>query len=161
MNLPLSSPGTYALELRVPIPVTRKIGALGLHFISPGCYFYVGSAFGPGGLRGRLNHHLKLSNKPHWHIDYLRPYAEIEQIWYTYSVRCEHAWAAAFQSLPGCNLPIFGFGSSDCGCPAHLFYLRLKPEPEALQKSLASGIHARSVQCLPITMVPNPRTSHL
>jgi Uri superfamily endonuclease len=161
MDLPLSSSGTYALELRITLPVTRTIGALGLYFISPGCYFYIGSAFGPGGLRGRLNHHLKYSNKPHWHIDYLRPYAEIEQIWYTYSVRYEHKWAAAFQSLPGCNLPIPGFGSSDCSCPAHLFHFKQAPESDALQKSLASVMNARSVQCLPITMVHNPRTSRL
>jgi Uri superfamily endonuclease len=161
MNIPLSSPGTYALELRVTLPVTRKIGALGLHFISPGSYYYIGSAFGPGGLRGRLSHHLKPIKKPHWHIDYLHPDAEIQQIWYTYSVRCEHAWAAVFQSFPDSQLTIPGFGSSDCSCPAHLFYFAHLPENKVVQKSLAMGMSARRIQCLPITMVRNLHTSRL
>jgi Uri superfamily endonuclease len=161
MPLLTSSPGTYALQMKVALPVTHMIGALGIHFIPAGIYFYVGSAFGTGGLRGRLSHHMKTSHQPHWHIDYLRPYAEIEQIWYTYSVRCEHTWASVFQSFPGCTLPIPGFGSSDCSCPAHLFHFKQAPDPEALRGNLASGMHARSVQCLPITMVPNPHISRL
>lgn len=150
-NFPTSA-GTYALLLSLLKPAHLRVGALGSSTLQPGFYVYVGSAMGPGGLRGRLAHHLKPAPKPHWHIDYLRQHVEIEQIWYTYSTRCEHAWAAAFQSLPGSIISIPGFGSSDCHCLAHLFYFEYDPEPEVFQRSIA---------CLPITMVPIPSTSHL
>ena len=151
MDNSLASAGTYALLLSLFKPAHIRVGALGRYVLRPGYYVYVGSAMGPGGLRGRVGHHLKLSLKPHWHIDYLRQHAEIEQIWYTYSTRREHEWAAAFQSLPGSSIPIPGFGSSDCHCQAHLIYFERVPELEVFYRSFA---------CLPFTMVPIPRTSH-
>jgi Uri superfamily endonuclease len=42
--------------------------------------------------------------------------------------RCEHAWAQILQHAPGAGLPIKGFGSSDCACPAHLFRFESTPE---------------------------------
>ncbi len=53
-----------------------EIGRLGSFNIIPGFYAYVGSAFGPGGLRARIRHHLESVAQPHWHIDYLLGYAE-------------------------------------------------------------------------------------
>jgi len=40
----------------------------------PGYYIYIGSAFGPGGVRARMLRHLRADKPKHWHIDYLREF---------------------------------------------------------------------------------------
>ena len=73
--------GTYILILRLDRTRTLQVGSLG-RFRFPGGYFaYVGSAFGPGGLGGRLKHHLNPSAPAHWHIDTLRKVARLHQVW--------------------------------------------------------------------------------
>ncbi len=64
--------GSYLLWLFLPRGADLTIGKLGCHHFSRGWYLYCGSAFGPGGLRARIGHHLKHSDKKHWHIDYLK-----------------------------------------------------------------------------------------
>jgi len=64
-----------------------EIGRLGSFNIIPGFYAYVGSAFGPGGLRARIRHHLESVAQPHWHIDYLLGYAEPVEVWYALAGR--------------------------------------------------------------------------
>jgi Uri superfamily endonuclease len=99
------------------------IGSLGVLPLQPGYYAYTGSAFGPGGLRARISHHLKPASKPHWHIDYLRQEVELEAIGYTCSPeKLEHKLAEYLHSIPGLTIPLLRFGASDCCCPAHLFY---------------------------------------
>lgn len=154
MNIP-SSPGTYALLLSLPHKVHLQVGALGAFTLRPGFYVYIGSAFGPGGLRGRLSHHLRRAPRPYWHIDYLRQSAEIEQIWYTIVNACEHAWAKTFQELPGSSIPIPHFGSSGCRCPTHLFCFA------SSFSSMTLFDQARSRLCPPIMMVLNLHTSNL
>ena len=117
-------PGTYALILRSLEASTIQVGRLGLLDVSPGWYVYVGSAFGPGGLQARVGRHQRRGGALHWHIDYLRRAASVEQVWTTLDpTPREHEWAQAFARLPGITIPLAGFGSSDCRCPAHLFYL--------------------------------------
>lgn len=120
--------GTYTLLLRLVAPSTVQIGSLGSFHLFAGWYAYVGSAYGSGGLRGRLHHHLSPVKKPHWHIDYLRQAASIEEIWYTVSETVyEHLWADALRSLPSAAIPIPRFGASDCKCQTHLIYFLEKP----------------------------------
>jgi hypothetical protein len=64
-------------------------------------------------------------------------------------------------SLPGCEIPIPCFGSSDCHCPAHLFYFNCDPELQEFHYKLSSGVNPRSIACLPVMMVPNPHTLRL
>ena len=64
-------PGTYALILVSSSDRWIEIGKLGKFLIQPGYYVYAGSAFGPGGLKARIAHHMRISQRPHWHIDYL------------------------------------------------------------------------------------------
>jgi Uri superfamily endonuclease len=91
--------------------------------LQSGFYLYVGSAFGTGGVRARVNHHLHASPRPHWHIDYLKPHATLEEVWVCNErKRQEHMWARFFSSMPGVSVPMPGFGSSDCDCEAHLFF---------------------------------------
>jgi len=117
-----SGPGTYVLILHVGRAKALAIGALGKLKLVPGYYGYVGSAFGPGGLRARLTHHLKGTSRPHWHIDYLRRQVKIAEIWFSSATaRQEHAWARAFQATPGVVIAAPRFGASDCQCASHLF----------------------------------------
>lgn len=124
----LQSKGTYAFVFSCAVRIEARIGALGTLRLAPGWYIYTGSAFGRGGLRARLNHHLTSTAAPHWHLDYLRPFLTPRQAWYTATPPpCEHAWAAACLALPGAEIPLPRFGASDCACPAHLFAYPQQP----------------------------------
>lgn len=96
--------------------------------VEPGWYLYVGSAFGPGGLRARLAHHAKKAAKPHWHIDYLRLRTQLAEVWWLAdSRRLEEQWVESVLSIRGARLPVPGFGASDSQQLSHLIWFRLKP----------------------------------
>ena len=86
MDLP-EAKGTYVLIALVTRMKRLEIGGLGACDIVPGYYAYVGSAFGAGGLRARIGHHLESTAGPHWHIDYLLGVAEPVEVWYTRPIR--------------------------------------------------------------------------
>ena len=114
--------GTYALILRNDSKVTIQIGRWGRICVKPGYYTYIGSAFGPGGVRARVSRHLRREKRKHWHIDYLREFMEPVGIWYTHDrQRLEHIWARSLSDMGGIR-PIHGFGCSDCSCDSHLFH---------------------------------------
>lgn len=117
------NPGTYALILRCSSRQSVRIGKLGNLCTENGYYVYVGSAFGPGGVRARIRHHLRISERPHWHMDYLRPVVEVEEVWFSYAPNpMEHRWAVFFRAFEGAVIPSGEFGSSDCRCESHLFF---------------------------------------
>ncbi|MFW5691835.1 MAG: GIY-YIG nuclease family protein [Chloroflexota bacterium] len=120
--------GTYVLILNLPESQSVTAGRLGTFDFTAGWYAYVGSAFGPGGLRGRLRHHLAPVKKPHWHVDYLRAVAPVREVWALASTDVyEHVWATVFGKYPGAAIAVPRFGASDCRCAAHLIYLPGKP----------------------------------
>jgi Uri superfamily endonuclease len=136
-----SQRGTYALLLFCRRFSELRIGRLGRHPLARGWYVYVGSAFGPGGLRARCRHHLKALRRPRWHIDYLRPAATLQDIWFTCdSVPREHLWVQRFGGLPGAIVPIPRFGSSDCTCPGHLFRCPSRPSFSIFKRLTRRGI---------------------
>ncbi|WP_263831312.1 GIY-YIG nuclease family protein [Salinibacter sp.] len=115
------APGTYALLLRGEENQEIEVGALGAMIVRPGVYVYVGSAFGPGGLRARVGRHARGDGAQHWHVDYLRAATALEAVWYTHDPeRRECTWAAVLRDRSGATVPVDGFGASDCTCPAHL-----------------------------------------
>ena len=129
--------GTYALWLSCPRSADIRIGALGAHAIPRGWYAYVGSAFGPGGLRARCRHHLRPLRRRHWHIDHLRPAAAVRAIWFTSDpVPREHLWAAVLRKMKNAAMPVPGFGSSDCGCPTHLVHFSTRPSLPIFQREI-------------------------
>ncbi|ORJ58541.1 hypothetical protein B5V00_11875 [Geothermobacter hydrogeniphilus] len=131
-----ATPGTYLLQLFCPQPRTLAIGHLGELELVPGCYLYLGSAHGPGGLAARLSHRLHPVRRPHWHLDYLRQGAEIHQVWYSTDNHADEClWAAALARIRGC-IPIFGFGASDCRCPSHLFRRTAPPTLSSFRRRL-------------------------
>ena len=124
--------GSYVLTLHLKNSRVISIGKLGEYSFSAGFYAYVGSAFGPGGLTARLNHHLFSSAASRWHIDYLRRHASIEEVWLSQMEACrEHLWAAALNKLNTSGCHFKNFGCSDCECFTHLFHFR---QPPPLQK---------------------------
>jgi Uri superfamily endonuclease len=119
-----AAPGSYVLYMRLARALRLPVGRLGTFTFATGDYLYVGSAFGPGGMRARLRHHARISTTPHWHLDALRPYVELLGGWYsTGEQRLECTWSRALAAQPGVTAPAPGFGASDCrsGCIAHLF----------------------------------------
>ena len=109
--------GSYVLLIQLPEEQTITIGSLKAIHFPDGCYAYVGSAM--SGLKSRLNHHLRGSKKPHWHIDYLLKKATISGI-----ILCEanqRAECNIAQALSRQFDSVLGFGCSDCRCRSHLF----------------------------------------
>lgn len=118
-----SRPGIYLLIFELAAPQAFDAGALGRVTLASGRYVYVGSAFGPGGLRARLNRHQRQDKRLHWHVDYLTSVTPLAGIVARAGAeRSECVWARRLLALPGATTPIVGFGSSDCreNCPAHL-----------------------------------------
>lgn len=120
--------GTYILLMNAATGLDITVGAAGKLSIRQGCYAYVGSAFGPGGLYARLRHHCYSTARPRWHIDYLKNVVTIDEIIFSGSRdRLECAWADILNDLPHSSRPLTGFGASDCQCDSHLFYFPKRP----------------------------------
>ena len=129
--------GVYALIVHLSSCRRIRIGKLGTYNFSNGFYIYVGSAFGPGGIKARIKHHSRKSLHPHWHLDYLRRIATVKEVWYAKTeIRLEHHWADAAAKMPKANIPVKGFGSSDCRCISHLFYVPKKPSVRYFKEKL-------------------------
>jgi Uri superfamily endonuclease len=113
-------PGVYALLLLLREPVTVRV--LGSVFrLKPGCYVYVGSARGPGGLRARIARHAAAEKRVKWHVDQLTSgAAELACVVYSRAMVRECVLVLHLEQL-GFEHPVAGFGSSDCGsCRSHL-----------------------------------------
>jgi Uri superfamily endonuclease len=142
-----AQPGTYALVLESTDGQWVEIGKLGRFNVQPGFYVYVGSAFGPGGLKARIAHHTKIARHPHWHIDYLRPICHLKKIWYAYeSKKHEHRWAGALSRFERATIPLAGFGASDCSCPSHLFWFNRMPSDRLFRHKLNCHLKHYSIQ---------------
>ena len=120
-----SSSGTYALILSSAREDVIRVGRLGDLRLQNGFYVYVGSALGQGGVRGRLAHHMRPTERPHWHIDYLRLHTTIEEIWFSYEMDSkEHAWASCFAGMPRVSMPLADSGPRTA--PASRIYFSSK-----------------------------------
>lgn len=123
---PPAAPGTYVLLLTANTPVVLNMPRLGKVTLAAGQYAYVGSARGPGGVRGRVRRHLRADKPLHWHIDYLTAAIPVVHVVALASTaRLECTWAKRLLALSEAYVPAPGFGSSDCRnrCPAHLVRL--------------------------------------
>lgn len=111
--------GIYIAVLYMPKDRLICIGKLGwLHF-RQGIYFYVGSA--QLNLSKRLEHHSKKKKVLRWHIDYLSTKAKMLgaiTIAGPQELECQLARKFSGQF----EVPVPGFGASDCRCKGHLFY---------------------------------------
>lgn len=147
MELP-EAKGTYVLIAHAAQMKRLEIGRLGTFAIVPGYYAYVGSAFGTGGLRARVGHHLESTANPHWHIDYLLRCTTPTEVWHTTDDRrLEHLWVELFENAPQFRTPIPRFGSSDYhrSRSSHLFYSKRRPSFRWFDRQLAeqfAGVRA-------------------
>lgn len=139
--------GTYVLVLRLARACERPVGRLGTVRLQPGMYCYVGSAFGPGGLRARLHRHARWSKRCHWHVDHLRAVAGVAYAWFLAQPRrCEHDWARTLAAVSGLEVAVPGFGASDCDCPGHLFRAAGEPDLRELPMRLAAAARVRPAE---------------
>lgn len=147
----VSGKGTYLLMLHLREPRQQLgIGKLGCFDFAAGFYLYVGSAFGAGGLAARLTYHQRpVKQRPHWHIDYLRPHAHLCEVW---SIACaerlEDRWCTALMGCQELTITVPGFGASDTSAPSHLFYAPVRPSARFLSRVL-----------LPVSAIDNPGQS--
>ena len=151
--------GTYALVIALERESAIAVGKLGrsggkggeneITFPS-GYYIYVGSA--RGGLPQRVRRHLRggggegSAKKLRWHIDYLLQFASVIEVWYAVEGEWgrwgereesqECFWCHVSRGMPDSRIPVPGFGSSDCRCPAHLIYFPSLPSFEIFRKGL-------------------------
>ena len=131
-RLPVQS-GTYALIYSCEQKGTVQIGKLGNLKLCPGYYVYIGSAFGPGGIRARISHHLQVATNPHWHIDYLKAFCCLRELWMELAdVHNEQKWAESVALHPNARVPLKGFGATDAKSASHLFHFPKRPTTTVL-----------------------------
>ena len=109
------------------------VGRLGRIYFRKGNYIYIGSA--KDCLDARLRRHLMKDKKTYWHIDYFLKdeRAKISQIWTIVKlIECETA--NIFNRSTFTETVKKGFGSSDCRCLTHLFYLKDNEKTEEVLK---------------------------
>ena len=139
----LSHKGTYVIVLRFDKGRTVEVGKLGPVQFKRGTYAYVGSAFGPGGLKSRIRHHLSPKTKFHWHLDYLD--GVVKEIWVSEpESRQEHEWALALGTVSSGKIP--GFGCSDCSCDSHLFHFTSMKQLQKARAELRKNNKLRKVR---------------
>jgi Uri superfamily endonuclease len=145
--------GTYVLVLHVPRLKRLEVGRLGTFDLRSGFYAYVGSAFGAGGLRARVEHHLEAVAAPNWHIDYLMGFAVPLEVWYAVSDRkLERDWVDLLEKEPRFSCPIPHFGSSDYrrSRTSHLFFTKRPPSfhwfEDRVRRVFEPSIKARCVR---------------
>ena len=114
--------GAYCLVIELKKDSSIKIGALGNIKFKKGLYCYVGSAL--NNLEKRVQRHLSINKKIHWHVDYLlsNKNSSIKKIFYKQSNKRGECNIARFV-LKNSTSSIAKFGCSDCNCKSHLFVI--------------------------------------
>jgi len=116
--------GSYILWFDLQAPLVVVVNRLGRLHLAAGCWAYVGSAQGPGGLRARVQRHLQPAERRHWHIDSVTGVCPPSAVSFVESTQRQECTLVQALLAAGAAAPIAGFGSSDCrqGCPAHLLH---------------------------------------
>lgn len=141
--------GYYFLVIHLPREAYLDVGSLGRFHFAPGYYIYIGSA--QGGLDQRVSRHLRDDKTMRWHIDYLLQKAQVVDtlLFETPDQAAEQALRGKLLKALGGNgadrdlaalptecllarsvadqhnaaVPAPGFGSSDCRCTTHLYFI--------------------------------------
>ena len=109
------------------------VGKKGTFRFPRGYYIYTGSA--RSGLERRVERHLNKNKKHFWHIDYLLDRALIQRVFlFTNCKFGECALNLKTLRKPGTKIIVPKFGSSDCGCPAHLIFFEEMPANELIHE---------------------------
>ena len=110
----------YFLIIHLKEDKDIEVGSLGKIEFENGYYVYIGSA--QNGLEARVNRHLSEDKSKHWHVDYLLEFAAIEKVYIVEAERKDKECDGA-SYLKKYGSEIDGFGSSDCDCSSHLFFI--------------------------------------
>ncbi len=137
--------GVYLIKMHIPGRVEISVGALGKMIFEPGYYIYAGSA--KKNLTARINRHLRKRKKKHWHIDYLREYADKVE---GYALRTHNnlECVLAGDLAEIADSAVAGFGCSDCSCESHLYKISAKnPEnPVSLEQLILRYRHVETLE---------------
>jgi Uri superfamily endonuclease len=134
--------GSYILIIALERDVYVRIGSLGACGLSAGIYAYVGSA--RRGIGSRVARHRRLIRLKRgalrWHIDTVladRNASLLDVLPFPGVDECTLSRTIASQ--PGVEVPVRGFGSSDCtaGCSAHFYRLPVVHRPDIVRFAAA------------------------
>ena len=116
--------GSYCILVNCGKSRLLKIGRLRKIKFKKGYYLYVGSAL--KSIEKRVCRHLRDSKKIFWHIDYLlaADRVKIDSVYYVENNK--KLECAISEKIKVIAIPVDGFGSSDCNCKSHLFYISEK-----------------------------------
>ncbi len=112
--------GTYIAVFHLPKRQRIRVGRLGSFWFERGVYFYAGSA--RRNLLARMERHGRKDKPLRWHIDYLSVHAGMTGAMLVPEGRVPECELAA-ELLRLYEQAVPGFGSSDCRCRGHLFYV--------------------------------------
>jgi Uri superfamily endonuclease len=145
-----SASGIYTLLLLVSEEVKLTVGKLGKQNFPRGYYTYTGSALGKGAtsLKHRIARHLKKEKPRFWHIDYLLADENVSVeavIAAETNKKMECDVNSHIKGMKGAEVPVKGFGASDCRkkCGSHLLYFPEIENADCLVQKLVR--HLRSV----------------
>ena len=112
----------YVLVIKVAKQCTITVGALGELVFKKGIYAYVGSS--QSNFHQRIKRHRRKEKKLFWHIDYLlkNKKVNVSKIFFKKAFKTEECKLATSISKTG--KVIARFGSSDCKCISHLYYIK-------------------------------------
>ena len=146
-----STNGIYTLLLLVSEEVSLAIGKLGKQRFPRGYYTYTGSALGKGAtsLKHRIARHLRKEKPRFWHIDYLLAdeNVSVEAVLAAETNRkMECAINSRIKGIEGAEVPVKGFGASDCRkiCGSHLLYFPEIENADCLVQKLVRLLQSES-----------------
>jgi sugar fermentation stimulation protein A len=111
--------GLYIAVFYLPRAQNIYVGKLGQFHFKKGVYFYTGSA--QRNLSARLKRHSDRKKSLRWHIDYLSSKARMLGA-ITIPGPRKRECELVKQLSKVFEVPVRGFGASDCHCSGHLFY---------------------------------------
>lgn len=116
--------GSYILCGFMSKDKTVKIAAMGSINFKRGYYLYTGSAM--NSLSSRLKRHMRRHKTLRWHIDYLIPHLKgLRYIPIRSSESLECVLSMELKRISDGYIP--DFGSSDCYCQSHLYWMKDNP----------------------------------
>jgi Uri superfamily endonuclease len=146
-----SASGIYTLLLFASKEVTLAIGKLGKQNFPRGYYTYTGSALGKGAasLKHRIARHLRKEKRKFWHIDYLLADENVSVeavIAAETNKKMECNINSHIKGIKGAEVPVKGFGASDCrkNCGSHLLYFPEIENADCLVQKLVRYLQSES-----------------
>jgi Uri superfamily endonuclease len=127
------------------------VGKLGKQNFPRGYYTYTGSALGKGStsLKHRIARHLRKQKRKYWHIDYLLAdeNVSVEAVIATETnKKLECKINSHIKGINGAEVPVKGFGASDCrkNCGSHLLYFPQIENADCLVQKLVRHLQSES-----------------